>query len=227
MFLSRSLKPAERNYWPTELEISRIVWAVQKLQWIVQSAKPIIYTDHKASETIAKMKGLQTTSPGKQNLRLANWSLLSQFWHNIEVRYCRGIENVMEDALSRIRTQVGELSEEDGMARKIRRDREKFDEEDIHTFNVNENNVSASLVQLDEGFKKQLSGAYESDIHFRPIWKILTQYAEEYEEKPVPEFLGKPRSPYKLMNSREHPLIFYEETTDQRLRLCIPYKHLK
>jgi RNase H-like domain found in reverse transcriptase/Chromo (CHRromatin Organisation MOdifier) domain/Integrase zinc binding domain len=228
MFLSRTLKPAERNYWPMELETGGIVWAVQKLQHIVQSSKCIIHTDHKASETIAKMKGLQTTSPGKKNLRLANWSLfLSQFWHNIDVHYCRGIENVMADALSRIRTQLGEFSEENEMARKIRQKREEFDKEDIHTFNVNENHVSASLVQLDEDFKKELSEAYESDIHFGPIWNVLIKYVEEYEDKPVPEFLGRPRSPYKLMNSKEHPLIFYEDTTDQRLRLCIPYRHLK
>ena len=133
----------------------------------------------------------------------------------------------MADALSRIRTQVGELSEEDRVARQIRKEREEFDEEDIHTFNVNESHVSVSLVQLDEEFKKEISESYESDIHFGPIWNILTKYVEEYEDRPIPEFLGRPRSPYKLMNSKEHPLIFYEDTFDQRLRLCIPYKQLK
>ena len=227
MFLSRELKPAERNYWPTELETGGIVWAVQKLQHIVQSSKCIIYTDHKASETIAKMKGLQTTSPGKKNLRLANWSLfLSQFWNNIEVRYCRGIENVMADALSRIRTQVGELSEEDKTAMQIRKEREKFDEHDIHTFNVNENHIAASLIQLDEDYKRQLSESYESDMHFGPIWRILNQFAQEHEQ-PIPEFLGRPNSPYKLLNAKDHPLIFFEDATDQRLRLCIPFRHLK
>jgi len=170
MFLSRELKPAERNYWATELETGEIVWAVQKLQHIVQFSKCLIYTDHKVAETIAKMKGLQTMSPGKKNLRLANSSLfLSQFWHNIEVRYCRGIENVMADALSRICTQVGKLSEEDRVARQIRKEREEFDEQDIHTFNVNESHVFVSLVQLDKEFKKEISKSYESDIHFDPI----------------------------------------------------------
>ena len=75
----------------------------------------------------------------------------------------------MADALSRIRTQVGELSEEDRVARQIRKDQEEFDEEDIHIFNVNESHVFASLVQLDEEFKKEISESYESDIHFGPI----------------------------------------------------------
>jgi len=133
----------------------------------------------------------------------------------------------MADALSRIRTQVDELSEEDRVARQVRKERKKFDEEDIHTFNVNESHVSASLVQLDEEFKKEISESYESDIHFSPIWNILMKYVEKYEDRPIPEFLGRPRSPYKLMNSKEHPLIFYEDTFDQRLRLCIRYKQLK
>jgi hypothetical protein len=44
----------------------------------------------------------------------------------------------MADALSRIRTQVGELFEEDRVARQIRKEREEFDEVDIYTFNSNE-----------------------------------------------------------------------------------------
>jgi hypothetical protein len=72
MFLSRELKPAEKNYWPTELEAGALVWAVKKLIHIVEGSKVIAYTDHKASEAIVKMTSLQTSSPGKSNLRLAN-----------------------------------------------------------------------------------------------------------------------------------------------------------
>ena len=133
----------------------------------------------------------------------------------------------MADALSWIRTQVGELSEEDEMALKIRKKQEKFDEEDIHTFNVNENHVSASLVQLERKFKKQLSESCDSDPHFGPIWRVLKEYAEEHDGELEAEFLGRLKSPYKLMNSKEDPLICFEDMMDQRLRLCIPYRHLK
>ena len=104
---------------------------------------------------------------------------LSQFWHNIEVHYCKGIENVTADTLSLIRTQVGELSDEDRAARQIRKEREEFDEEDIHTFNVNESHVSVSLIQLDEEYKRQLSESHDSDVHFGPIWRVLNQYVQE------------------------------------------------
>ena len=101
MFLSRALKPAEQHYWPTELEACGLVWAITKLRHIVQVAPMIVYTDHQACEPINKMKSLETTSPGKKNLRLANWAIfLSQFWHHLEIRYYKGIENVLADALS-------------------------------------------------------------------------------------------------------------------------------
>ena len=32
MFLSRLLTAAEKNYWPTELEVSGLVWVVRKIR---------------------------------------------------------------------------------------------------------------------------------------------------------------------------------------------------
>jgi len=175
MFLSRELKAAEEAYWPTELEVGGLVWALQKLRHIVQSSYCVVYTDHKASETIAKMKGLKTTSPGRKNLRLANWSLfLSQFWGNLDVRYCKGIENVMADGLSRLRREVIELTDEDKLAIQLREKREQDDSDDIHVYNVDEV-VAATLVQLEDEFKSKLVSAYKSDSHFGPIYKILEQ----------------------------------------------------
>ena len=171
MFLSRELKSTEEAYWPTELEVGGLVWALQKLRHIAQSSHCVIYTDHKASETIAKMKGLKTTSPGKKNLRLANWSLfLSQFWANIDVRYCKGIENVMADGLSRLRREALELTEEDKWAMELKEKREKDD--DIHVYNMDEV-VAATLIQLDDDYKAKLVEAYKSDSHFGPIYTIL------------------------------------------------------
>ena len=79
---------------------------------------------------------------------------------------------------------------------------------------------------MDEEYKRQLSESYDSDTHFGPIWRTLNQFVQEHEQ-PLPEFLGRPNSPYKLLNSKDSPLIFFEDATDQRLRLCIPSRHLK
>ena len=48
LFLSKSLSPAEKNYWPTELETSALVWALQKLPQYLDSTKFTIITDHQA-----------------------------------------------------------------------------------------------------------------------------------------------------------------------------------
>lgn len=118
----------------------------------------------------------------------------------------------MVDALSRIRKQVGGLFEEDRVARQIRKEREEFDEVDMHTFNSNESHISASPIQLDKEYKRQLSESYDSDIYFGPIWRILNQYVQEHEQW-VPEFLGRLNSPYKLLNSKDYSLIFFKDST--------------
>ena len=184
MFLSRELKPAESHYYPTELEAGGLIWALTKLRHIVQTCQTVVYTDHWANEAISKMKGLQTTSPMKKNLRLANWSLfMSQFWHQLDVRYCAGVENIMADALSRLRCKMIELSEEDKIAEELRNAREKADKDDVHSFNTDEL-VSVSLVQLDDDFKKSLLDSYAEDLHFGLIVKIFQKQLEDAEMAP-------------------------------------------
>jgi hypothetical protein len=50
LFLSRLLNKAEKNYWPTEMEIAGTVWAVRKLKHMIESLKTPtkIFTDHGA-----------------------------------------------------------------------------------------------------------------------------------------------------------------------------------
>ena len=50
MFLSRLLTGAEKNYWPTELEIAGIVWTLRKVRHMIESSKQTvkIQTDHSA-----------------------------------------------------------------------------------------------------------------------------------------------------------------------------------
>lgn len=50
LFLSRLLTTAERNYWPTELEIAGFVWVIKKLRHLVESSRAsvIIQMDHAA-----------------------------------------------------------------------------------------------------------------------------------------------------------------------------------
>ncbi|ERF74442.1 hypothetical protein EPUS_09487 [Endocarpon pusillum Z07020] len=47
IFLSKCLTPAERNYWPTDLELAGLVWAVKQLRIYIEQTRTIIYTDHR------------------------------------------------------------------------------------------------------------------------------------------------------------------------------------
>ena len=54
IFLSGCLNTAERNYWPTELEVAGVVWVVKKVRHMIESSKVplvIIDTDHSATST--------------------------------------------------------------------------------------------------------------------------------------------------------------------------------
>lgn len=104
LFLSRLLTSAERNYWPTELEIAGFVWVVKKVRHIIESSKArvIIQTDHSAILDILHQSSItSTTSTMRLNLRLVRASqFLQQF--KLDVRHKPGKEHVIPDALSRL-----------------------------------------------------------------------------------------------------------------------------
>jgi len=60
LFLSKSLSPAEKNYWPTELETGALVWALQKLPQYLDGAKFTVITDHQA--IVDSFKGMDATN---------------------------------------------------------------------------------------------------------------------------------------------------------------------
>ena len=69
MFLSKLLSTAESHYWPTELEMAGLVWAIKKLRHLVDSTvKPvIIYIDHSAVTSIARQTTLASSNTDKLN----------------------------------------------------------------------------------------------------------------------------------------------------------------
>ena len=103
MFLSKLLLTAESHYWPTELEMAGLVWAIKKLRHLVDSTvKPvIIYTDHSAITSIAKQTSLSSSNTDKLNNRLIRASqYLAQF--DIDVQYKPGKHHLVPDALSQL-----------------------------------------------------------------------------------------------------------------------------
>ncbi len=103
LFLSRLLTDAETRYWPTELEIAGIVWAIKKIRYIIKASEylTVIYTDHSAAVAIVRQTSLNTISTEKLNLRLVRASEYLQRFR-LDVRYKPGKSNIVPDTLSRL-----------------------------------------------------------------------------------------------------------------------------
>ena len=103
LFLSKASTTAERNYWPTELEVAGLVWVVKKTRHLIEVAEEptIVLTDHSCTVSIAKQNTLSSSSTDKLNLRLIRASqYLSQF--RLDIQHKPGKEHVVPDALSRL-----------------------------------------------------------------------------------------------------------------------------
>ena len=87
LFLNKTLANAETQYWLTELEVTDLIWLVQKIHHMLKLAEKltIVYTDHSATLSIFCQFSLTlTTSIDKLNLQLV-WvsEYLQRFCLNI------------------------------------------------------------------------------------------------------------------------------------------------
>ncbi|CAB1119356.1 unnamed protein product [Ectocarpus sp. CCAP 1310/34] len=93
VYISRATLPAERNWTVLDLEAGGIVWAIKCLRGYLWSTKFIIYSDHKALESIGKV--------GEHNARVQRWlEFLSNFTYTL--KYRKGSANGNADFLSRL-----------------------------------------------------------------------------------------------------------------------------
>lgn len=91
-FVSRVTKEYERKMGVTELEFASIIYCVSKLRFYLLGGKFIIETDHSSLINIMNNRFL--------NHRIHRGALLLQEY-DFEVRYIKGKENVVADALTR------------------------------------------------------------------------------------------------------------------------------
>ncbi|CAB1114482.1 unnamed protein product [Ectocarpus sp. CCAP 1310/34] len=93
VYISRATLPAERNWTVLDLEAGGIVWAIKRLRGYLWLTKFIIYSDHKALESIGKV--------GEHNARVQRWlEFLSNFTYTL--KYRKGSANGNADNISRL-----------------------------------------------------------------------------------------------------------------------------
>ena len=91
-FYSRKLKDAQTRYTTTERELLSIVEILKEFRTILLGHKVIVYTDHKN----LIYNDLQTD-------QVLRWRLLLEEF-GVEIRYIKGVKNIVTDVLSRYPT---------------------------------------------------------------------------------------------------------------------------
>lgn len=155
LFLSKLLNDAEKNYWPTELEVAGLVWTIRKIRHMVESAEQPtrIYTDHAATLGIVKQTSLNTVSVEKLNLRLVRASEYLQRFR-LDVKYKPGRSHFMPDALSRL------------ASRETRRQGDEQDEgvlDTLHAAAMETWALATTIMELSTDYKKRLIDGYTAD----------------------------------------------------------------
>ncbi|CCF49933.1 uncharacterized protein UHOR_00837 [Ustilago hordei] len=111
-FDSHALKPAEKSYWPTELEAAAAVWALFRMKRFLDAlpGPHLLFTDHLAVTSIADAKPFSST-PAARNPRLVRFTLiLAEFCPKLWILHRKGIYMAHVDALSRIQASETELA---------------------------------------------------------------------------------------------------------------------
>ena len=201
MFLSRSINAAERNYWPTELEVAAIVWVVRKIRHLIEATEvppAVIYTDHSAAVQISRQTTLSTSSTDKLNLRLVRASqYLSGF--NLAIRHKAGKSNVVPDALSRLQADPNPEEKQAILESLYAEATASSDPLPVY---------HTTLVEMSDDFKKRLIDAYQKDPQWIKILDLLKS-----DELPTG------------FRFRKHKDLVYITTLDHvgKQRLCIPH----
>ena len=183
MFLSRLLTAAEKNYWPTELEMAGLVWTIKKVRHLVQSSEhpTIVQTDHSAIIEISKQKLITaTTSTMRMNVRLIRASqFLSQF--RLDIRHKPGKEHIIPDALSRLAS---------ANVRPILAD----DHSELDVLYV----YNTTVVEMSNDFRKRLIAGYSTD----KLWINIIQMIDTNDKLDE----GAAKIPFARGNTMEIPV---------------------
>jgi hypothetical protein len=195
LFLSKLLNDAERNYWPTELEVAALVWALRKLRHFVEASTkpPIVFTDHSAATSIVRQTSLSSSNTDKLNLRLVRASqYLSQY--QLDVRHKPGKQNLVPDALSRLRHDLQSIQSSHKM------ENEEGTLDALYVYHT-------TMVELGLDLKEKFAAAYRKDKTWN---RIISELSRSKSTEDLDTFVLEDR------------LLYFVDPVDKRRRLVIP-----
>lgn len=158
-FLSKVLSSAEKNYWPTELELACLVWGIRRLSPIVRSAQAgvIVFTDHSAIVGIGRASTLTSTNVERSNPRIIRAAqYLSMF--DLDIRHWPGRLHILADALSRLPANNQPNSQD--LSTDVLED----------VFEYSALSYSLTVVDLEEAFKERIK---QGIVHDKRLSALL------------------------------------------------------
>ena len=164
------LTKAEKNYWPTELEVVCLVWILKKIRHIIEStvSPAIIHTNHLATVAITQQTTLSITAINKLNLQLIRAADYIQRFSLI-LHHISGKLNYILDALSRLamRTLLSETSKEG--------------EGELDS--LTSYNYKAIYVEIKDEFGDEIKNRYITDRHLKKMMESVMENDKLQENK--------------------------------------------
>jgi len=208
LFLSQLLTDIKTHYWPTELEVTELIWVLKKTRHLIEATEQstIIYTDHAAAVEIEHQFSLNTTAVKKLNLRLVRASEYLQRFR-LKIQYKSGKTNIISNALFRL------LSSNNVHKRLASREYQSESDESILKAlqaDVSTATYAETLIKVSLKLQQRLKNSYTKESRWGWILKMLNNNNTLG--------LNAAKLPYKLKNR----LVYYKDI-EKGPCLCIPH----
>lgn len=197
LYISKTLSPAEKRYWPTELETAALVWALHKLQQYTDQGQITVYSDHQSIAQTFKDNG---PIKGKRSERLNNWRLyLARFQGRMEIIHKAGKEHRNADALSRLATASSVLT--------------------TRATSTQDEDWRMNIVEIQPEFRQMMADALPKDPRLGSIYRdIMTRIKKTEQEE------GGPITTRESFRIDMDTKLMYQMSSTGHERLCIPAK---